>query len=353
MDKICFTGGGTAGHISPNLALIPYFLENGYEVHYLGSKTGLEKDMIKAPVIYHEISTGKLRRYFDLKNFTDPFRIINGYFQSVRLLKKIKPRIVFSKGGFVSVPVCMAAKHLHIPVVLHESDYSTGLANKICIPFCNVICACFETALKGIENKGVLTGIPIRQELFNGNISYAKSLLKNFNFSRQTVMFMGGSLGAKAINTALRNELDNVLKRYNVIHICGKGNIDNSLNNKNGYAQFEFISDTLPDFMAISDFVVSRSGATAIFEFLALNKPMVLIPLPADSSRGDQIQNAGYFHDRGYAHILLQEQLTPGTLLSAMNKVSSNLDEYKSNQRKSGPANSNQKIIDVILKTMK
>lgn len=353
MDKICFTGGGTAGHISPNLALIPYFLEQGYEVHYIGSKTGMEKNMVKPPVIYHEISTGKLRRYFDLKNFTDPFRIIGGYFQSLSLLKRLKPRIIFSKGGFVSVPVCIAAKHLKIPVILHESDYSTGLANKICTPYCDVICASFETALAGAGNKGVLTGIPIRQELFHGNISYAKSVLTNFDFTKKTVMFMGGSLGAKAINEALRSNLDTVTKRYNVIHICGKGNLDQSLESKAGYMQFEFLSDKLPDFIAVSDFVVSRSGATAIFEFLALNKPMVLIPLPAGASRGDQLQNAGYFENHGYAHVLLQEQLTPQSLLEAMDYVSSHLEEYKEKQRESKYIGSNEKIIDIILKTMK
>lgn len=352
MNKICFTGGGTAGHISPNLALIPYFLENGYEVHYIGSKTGMEKNMVKPPVIYHEISTGKLRRYFDVKNFTDPFRIVGGYFQSLSLLKKIKPKIIFSKGGFVSVPVCIAAKHLKIPVVLHESDYSTGLANKICMPYCSVICACFETALKHAGNKGVLTGIPIRSELFCGNVSYAKSILKDFDFTKKTVMFMGGSLGAKAINTALRSKLDDILKSYNIIHICGKNNLDKSLNNKKGYAQFEFLSDKLPDFIAASDFVVSRSGATSIFEFLALNKPMVLIPLPASSSRGDQIQNAAYFKDRGYAYVLPQEQLTSETLFNAMNTVNSKLEEYKSNQLKSGTKDSNKVIIDIILKNM-
>lgn len=353
MNKICFTGGGTAGHISPNLALIPYFLENGYEVHYIGSKTGLEKDMVKEPIIYHEISTGKLRRYFDIKNFTDPFRIIGGYFQSLNLLRKLRPKVIFSKGGFVSVPVCIAAKHLKIPVILHESDYSTGLANKICTPYCDVICASFETALSNAGEKGVLTGIPIRQELFRGNISYAKSQLKSFDFSKKTVMFMGGSLGAKAINDTLRKDLDRVLVKYNVIHICGKGNLDISLDKKDGYVQFEFLSDKLADFIAVSDFIVSRSGATAIFEFLALNKPMVLIPLPAGSSRGDQIQNAGYFADHGYAHLLLQEQLTPATLLASMNTVAENLNKYKEAQKKSEYTGSNEKIIEIILKTMK
>lgn len=353
MDKICFTGGGTAGHVSPNMALFPYFINNGYEIHYIGSKTGLEKGMIKPPVIYHEISTGKLRRYFDIKNFTDPFRIIGGYFQSLSLLRKIRPKVIFSKGGFVSVPVCVAAKQLGIPVILHESDYSTGLANKLCTPFCDVICASFKTALINAGNKGMLTGIPIRQELFEGNAERAKATLKGFDFNKPTVMFMGGSLGAESINKALRNGLDNILKQYNVIHTCGKGKLDMSLNDKNGYTQFEFLSDKLPDYMAVCDFVVSRSGATAIFEFLALNKPMVLIPLPATSSRGDQMQNAGYFKEQGYAHVLLQEQLTPDSLLDAMNYVNEHFDEYQSNQKKSNYKNANEKIIDIILKAMK
>ncbi|MBQ9625177.1 MAG: undecaprenyldiphospho-muramoylpentapeptide beta-N-acetylglucosaminyltransferase [Clostridia bacterium] len=353
MDTICFTGGGTAGHISPNLALIPYFLDKGYEVHYIGSKTGLENEMVKSPIIFHQISTGKLRRYFDIKNFTDPFRIINGYAQSIRLLKKIKPKIIFSKGGFVSVPVCVAAKHLGIPVILHESDYSTGLANKLCIPYCNVVCTAFESALHSAKGKGVLTGIPIRNELFKGNSAYAKAQLKDFNFEKPTVMFMGGSLGAMAINDALRSGIDEILKAYNIIHICGKGNVDNALNNKQGYMQFEFLSETLADFILISDFVVSRSGATAIFEFLALNKPMLLIPLPAGASRGDQLQNASYFEKQGWARILQQEQLNPSSLLNEMNSLNANLDKIKEAQAKSDLSKSNEKIINIILENMK
>lgn len=352
MDRICFTGGGTAGHVSPNLALIPYFIEGGYEVHYIGSKTGIEKDMIKPPVIFHPISTGKLRRYFDMKNFTDPFRIMNGYIQSRKLLKAMKPRIIFSKGGFVSVPVCVAAKHLGIPVVLHESDYSTGLANKLCTPYCSVICACFETAIAGAGDKGVLTGIPMRSELLKGNCAYAKSILQNFDFSKKTMMIMGGSLGAKAINDCVRSCLNELLKSYNIIHICGKGNLDISLNNKAGYAQYEFVSKELPDLLSVTDFVLSRSGATSIFEFLTLNKPMILIPLPSSSSRGDQILNAKYFEKQGFAAVLPQEELNASNLLATINHVRENLEKYKNDQKKHGYEDSNKKIIDILLSNM-
>lgn len=353
MKTICFTGGGTAGHVSPNLALIPYFIENDFDVHYIGSKNGIEKDMVKAPIKYHAISTGKLRRYFDVKNFTDPFRIIGGYFQSLSLLKKMKPAVIFSKGGFVSVPVCIAAKQLKIPVILHESDYTAGLANKICMPYCSVICASFETALANAGAKGVLTGIPIRDELFSGNSSYAKGTLSSFDFTKKTIMVMGGSLGAKAINECLRKCLDELLKNFNIIHICGKGNIDVSLNNKPGYVQYEFISKELPDFLTVTDFVLSRSGATSIFEFLALNKPMILVPLPSSSSRGDQILNARYFEKQGFAKVLPQEQLNTESLMASINHVSAHLDEYKRNQKKQNYRDANKKIIHIILKQIK
>lgn len=352
MKRILFTGGGTAGHVSPNLALIPYFLDDGYEVHYIGSRTGIEKNMIQPPVVYHEISTGKLRRYFSMKNFTDPFRIIRGYGQCLSLLKKLRPQIIFSKGGFVSVPVCLAAKHYHIPVILHESDFTPGLANKICMPYCKVICTSFEETLKHTGDKGILTGTPIRREILNGNRQFAKSMLKGFDPKKPTVLFMGGSLGAQAINACLHTIAEGLTRRYNIIHICGKGNLNTKLARLDGYAQFEFITQELPDFFAYADFVVSRSGATSIFEFLAVKKPMLLIPLPASASRGDQILNANYFSKCGYAKVLKQEDMTPETLQKSVDDLYQHLDLFRQALNQSKMKDSNQKVLNLLYEHM-
>ncbi len=348
MNTILFTGGGTAGHVSPNLALSNYFIEKNYEVHYIGSYTGIEKDMVKPPIIYHGISTGKLRRYFDLKNFTDPFRIIKGYIQSKKLLKKIKPNIIFSKGGFVSVPVVMAANSLNIPVILHESDMTPGLANKLCIPKCDLICTSFEKTLDSTKGKGVLTGTPIRPMLKLGNVEYAKTKLKDFDHNNPTIMIMGGSLGAGAINEQIRSIMRGLTSSFNILHICGKNNLDPHLNSVKGYMQFEFVNEELADFITYSDIIVSRSGATSIFEFLSLNKPMLLIPLPLSQSRGDQILNAKYFEEKGYAKVLRQEDMNDETLLKGILELYQDRENIKTAQKQSKTFNSNEIIIELI-----
>lgn len=349
MKKIVFTGGGTAGHVSPNLALIPYFLEDGYEVHYIGSKDGIEKSIVKNPIIFHEISTGKLRRYFSWQNFIDPFKIIKGYFQSRSILKTIKPTVVFSKGGFVTVPVCYAAKSRKIPVILHESDFTPGLANKLCMKKAQVVCTSFEKTLSYIpDNKGVLTGIPIRRELLKGNKQYARSILKNFDETKSTILFMGGSLGAQAINECVFEIIKELTKTYNVIHITGAGNINKNLTKLEGYHQFAYVTNEFADFLAYSDFVIARSGATSIFELLALKKPMLLIPLPKGASRGDQLLNAQYFEKCGYAKVLQQEDMNEKSLLENIHWMEENKEELINNMEKSKMKDSNKLIIDII-----
>ena len=322
MSKIIMTGGGSAGHTTPNLALLPYLKKENYEIHYIGSENGIEKNIISEvpEITYHPIKCGKLRRYFSWKNFSDPFRVIAGYNQAKKLMKLIKPDVVFSKGGFVSVPVTAAAHSCKIPVVSHESDISIGLANKISKRFATRICLTFPDALKDIEPPlGIYTGSPIRSELYSGDRERARKML-GFD-GKPVLLMMGGSLGAQAINIALREALPEILKDMNVVHLCGKGNLDNSLKDLAGYVQYEYISGELPDIMALSDYILSRAGSNSIHEFLALKKPMLLIPLPLSASRGDQILNARSFAERNFAIVLEQEKLSCETLVENIHRL--------------------------------
>ena len=264
--KIIMTGGGTAGHVTPNLALVPKLKENGFEIKYIGSTNGIEKEIIqKNNIPYFAISSGKLRRYFDVKNFTDPFKVMKGIMQAYRILSKEKPDVVFSKGGFVAVPVVIAATMKKIPVVAHESDMTPGLANKLSAPFCDKLCVTFRESLKYIkDNKGVLTGSPIREEILKGNKEKGKEFC-GFNDNKEILFIMGGSLGSKLINEEIRKNLERLLEKFNIIHICGKGNIDTSLNKKKGYKQFEYVTEELPDLMKAADYIISRAGANSIF----------------------------------------------------------------------------------------
>ena len=319
--KISLTGGGSAGHVTPNLALLPQLQAEGIEVHYIGTADGIERTIVseRSDITYHVISSGKLRRYFSWKNFTDPFRVLRGMFQARRIMREVKPAAVFSKGGFVSVPVVIAAHGKHIPVVTHESDYTPGLANKINAKFADKICVTFEDTLSHVGAKGVHTGTPIRPELYEGDKERGLSFL-GFDDKKPILLVMGGSLGAAAVNDAVRAALPKLLLSYDIVHLCGKGKVEESLAQP-GYRQFEYVNEELPDVFAATDIVVSRAGANAVFEFLALSKPALLIPLPRSASRGDQILNAGYFARKGFAMVLEQESLTPETLLDAVNDL--------------------------------
>ena len=321
MNKtIILTGGGTAGHITPNLALIPLLQERGYEVHYIGSRGGMEQGLTQnlPGVTYHGISSGKLRRYFDPKNLTDPFRVMAGVAQAVSLFKKIKPAVVFSKGGFVSVPVAYAARLSGVPLVLHESDITPGLANRLAMPAALRICTTFPETAKHIGVKARHTGTPIRRALFEGNAENGLAFCGFEPSGLPLLLMTGGSLGAVSINAALREALPKLLKSFRVAHICGKGNIAEAFMATAGYAQFEFVGGELPDLLAATSVIVSRAGANSIFEFLALNKPMLLIPLPLSASRGDQIDNARSFESQGLARVLPQERMTRDSLYDAI-----------------------------------
>lgn len=326
--KIFFTGGGSAGHVTPNLALIDKFAGEGWEVSYIGSEHGIEKELvsnIKTP--YYSISTGKLRRYFSWKNFVDPFKILYGIIQSFLICLKQKPDVVFSKGGFVSFPVVVSAKLLNIPVIIHESDFTFGLANKLSFPFADKICVTFPETLKHLKNskKYIVSGIPIRKEFFSGNVNLGKEIC-GFESDKKIISIFGGSLGASEVNKVVRHLLPDVLENFNIVHVCGKGKIDKKYNYKN-YRQFEYLHEGFPHVLAASDLVISRSGANSVYELIALRKPHILLPLGKGASRGDQILNAKYSVNKGFGEMILQEDLKADCLLEMINKVVRNSDE--------------------------
>ena len=349
MKKIVLTGGGTAGHVTPNIALIPKLKEAGYDIEYIGSYDGIEKKLIAdLNIPYHGISSGKLRRYFDPKNFSDPFKVIKGYFQASKLIKKIKPDVVFSKGGFVSVPVVLAAKRRGVPAIIHESDITPGLANKICIPCATKVCANFPETLNHLpQEKAVLTGSPIREELFSGNKIKGLDFC-GFTSNKPVIMIIGGSLGSVAVNEHVRAILPKLLEKYQVVHLCGKGKVDKSLDNTPGYVQYEYIKQELADLFALSDIVISRAGANAICELNALKKPNLLIPLSANASRGDQILNARSFERQGFSMVLEEEEITESTLLNAIRELYQNRESYVHAMSESSHMNSIEKITGLI-----
>jgi len=349
MKRIVLTGGGTAGHVTPNIALLPSLKEAGYEIAYIGSYDGIEKRLISDfDIPYIGIATGKFRRYLDIKNFTDPFRVIKGYAEAKKYLKEFMPDVVFSKGGFVSVPVIRAAAALHIPCVIHESDMTPGLANKLCIPVAEKICCNFPETLKLLpEEKSVLTGSPIRKELAMGNKLDGLKLC-GFTANKPVIMVIGGSLGASNVNKAIREALPQLLNDFQVVHLCGKDKIDNLLLNTPGYKQFEYIKAELKDLFAMADIVISRAGANAICELLALKKPNILIPLPASSSRGDQILNAKSFESQGFSIVVGEEDLTTELLMDKVHELYFTRQSYIDTMSQSGQLDSIATIMGLI-----
>ena len=349
MKRIILTGGGTAGHVTPSIALPPRLKELGYDIKYIGSYTGIEKELIEPfGIPYHGISSGKLRRYFSVQNFTDPFRVLKGFREAHKLIRQLKPDVIFSKGGFVSVPVVLAGKRCKVPVIIHESDMTPGLANKIAIPSAAKVCCNFPETLKSLpEGKAVLTGSPIRQELLSGNKIAAMDMC-HFTSDKPVILVIGGSLGAVAVNNAVREALPELLKDFQIIHLCGKGKMDESLKDVEGYCQFEYIKNELRNLFALADIVISRAGANAICELLALHKPNLLIPLSANASRGDQILNARSFERQGFSLVLEEEQLTKETLLNAVKTLYENRTTFINSMKNSGQQDSIGTIISLI-----
>jgi UDP-N-acetylglucosamine--N-acetylmuramyl-(pentapeptide) pyrophosphoryl-undecaprenol N-acetylglucosamine transferase len=353
MDKkvMVLTGGGTSGHVTPNIALLPYLKQEGFTVHYIGSRSGMEKELVrKEGIPYHEISAGKLRRYFDIKNFTDVFRVAAGFFQAYSLLGRLKPSVVFSKGGYVSCPVVWAAWLKKIPAVIHESDITPGLTNKLSMPFARAICYTFpETGRYLPEGKGIRTGMPIRQSLLAGDRRTGRNIC-GFSDSKPVLMVIGGSLGSENINNAVRCVIDRLLKDFNICHVCGKGNIREELKNVKGYRQFEYVTEEQSHLYALADLVLSRAGATVLFELLALKKPNLLIPLSKAASRGDQILNAASFEKQGFSKVLPEEELDSESLVNAIYDLWNNADRYTAAMKKSADEGGAQAVTAVIMK---
>ncbi len=354
MKRIVFTGGGTAGHVTPNLALLPHFLQSGWDVHYIGTGDGIERELIshEAGVTYHAIHSGKLRRYFDIKNFTDPFRVVQGAYEAFALLGKLAPNVVFSKGGFVAVPVVYGAWLRRIPAVLHESDITPGLANRMTVSCAKVICTTFPEAAASIGPKAIYTGTPLRASLFSGTRVKGLAFL-SFDGRKPVLTMMGGSSGAQSVNKALREALTALLAHFDIAHICGKGNLSPELEGTSGYRQMEYVSRDLPDVLAATDLMLSRAGANAISEILALKKPALLVPYPLGASRGDQILNAQSFAKRGFSRVLAQEDMNAATLERELLGLWREQAGYRKAMEAEPLVDGTRKVIEVIEGTAK
>ena len=347
--KILLTGGGSAGHITVNLALIPMLIDSGWEIVYIGSFEGIERELISSirEVTYYGISTGKLRRYFDRQNFTDLFRVLKGISEASKIIHQEQPEIVFSKGGFVSVPVVLASRLNNVPVITHESDLTPGLANRINMYSARKICTTFPDTIKYLpKGKGEFIGAVIRPELKQGNAERGH-IFCQFESTKPVILVAGGSLGSVYINRTIRSLLDLLLEEFHIVHICGRGNIDRDLE-REGYKQFEYVASELADLMHLADLVISRAGSNFIFEFLSLKKPMILIPLSKNSSRGDQIENANIFKEQGIAEVILEENLTQDTLLNTIHDVFNNRENYKNRMESWNSDCSLDKLFDSI-----
>lgn len=346
MKKIVLTGGGTAGHVTPNFALVPHLQQAGWEIHYIGTHDGIERTLVGTQLPYYAISAGKFRRYFDLKNFSDPFRVLKGVFDAASILRKIRPQVVFSKGGFVTVPVTIAAWFLGIPVVLHESDLTPGLANRLSLPFAKRLCLTFPDSLNHVKEKAIVTGTPIRPELFQGSRERGLQFCK-FSQNYPTLLIMGGSLGSAILNQTIRDNLRILVSQYQVIHLCGKGNLDPQIKNPR-YCQLEYAQEELPDLFAAADFVISRAGANSIFELVALTKPNILVPLSRQASRGDQILNAESFARQGFSLVIQEEELTVDELLHQLTDLATNREKFVGAMRSSKIGDGTHNVLEII-----
>lgn len=342
MKTIVLTGGGTAGHVMPNLALIPELKKHFNKIIYIGSDTGIEKELLSnyKEIIFFATNPPKFARKLTFKNLTIPFKLMKSIIQTRKFLKKTNPSVVFSKGGFVSIPVAIAAWSLKIPVLTHESDYSLGLANKVIRKFSKLTLTSFEDTCKNKKNT-VFTGPPLREQIYKGTPKFV------FENSKKTILVLGGSLGAEAINDFIDFYLESLLKTYNILHITGKGKLKNR--NMENYLSVEYAKD-IEDFYASADFVISRSGANVLFELISLNKASIFIPLPKKESRGDQIDNAKYFAKRDMCEVILQEDLNINNLLKSLKRLEKNEKNIKINIKAFNLRDSNKKIVNLILK---
>ncbi|MDR1067505.1 MAG: undecaprenyldiphospho-muramoylpentapeptide beta-N-acetylglucosaminyltransferase [Clostridiales bacterium] len=345
MKKIILTGGGTAGHVMPNVALLPALKRAGFEVVYIGGVNGMEKDIIaRTGVKYYSVSAGKLRRYIDVENIKDIFRVIKGVGDAYGIIKKEKPDVIFSKGGFVAAPVVISGRLLKTPVIIHESDIIPGLANKISMPFAEKVCVSFPETLKRVGGKGILTGPPIRGELLRGDRERGLKLC-GFGGAKPVALIMGGSLGSVSVNKTVWKALDILTAKYDAVHICGRDNLKDAPT-RLGYKPFGYVSDEMADIMAAADVVASRAGANSIFELLALKKPHVLIPLSKNASRGDQILNAASFETQGFSVVLQEESIE--CLYDKLDEVYRRRSQFIRNMSESGLMDGVSGVMSVI-----
>lgn len=328
MKHLVCTGGGTAGHVIPTIPVMERVREAGARVSFIGSRSGLEARLLEGQAVeYHGIASGKLRRYLSVENAVDVFRVTAGIWQAWRLLGRLRPDVVFSKGGFVSFPVVLAAWLRRVPVVAHESDLSPGLANRLALPFVRTLCITFaETRAPGFKGHLVVTGTPLREALRHGDAARGRRLLQAPE-GRPVLLVTGGSLGADAVNRAVRSVLDELLESFVVAHVCGAGK--RSDRRAEGYHQFEYVTEDWGDLLAAADLVVSRAGANTLFELLALGKPNLLIPLSPRVSRGDQVENAEYARVRGFSRVLPEDELTGEQLLVQVRAAYRDLPELR------------------------
>lgn len=342
--KIVFTGGGTLGHVMPNIYLMEE-LKGELDFAYIGSN-GIEKDYLKGKVDFHEIPTVKLQRGKIFANLKIPFVLINSIFKAKKILKQLKPDLIFSKGGYVSLPVCVAGRMLKIPIIAHESDASFGLANKVILKTCNKMCVNFKN-LEGKNKKVVYTG-PIFSKDFESKSKNKNGL--NLDSNKKTILIVGGSLGSTKINETLFPIVKDLLKEFNVIHITGKSN--NKLKSFDNYNAFESTGEMV-NLYNLADFVIGRSGAGVSAECFFKKLPMLLIPLENKASRGDQLLNAKYYEKLGVAKILHQNELTPTKLLSEITSFSKNFTEYKSAYDRISQVNGRDRVLELMNKFLK
>ena len=347
--RIVLTGGGTLGHVTPHMAIIPHLQKAGWEIHYIGTKTGMEKEKIASipGIVYHDVPTGKLRRYFSWQNFIDPFKVIGGAFKSAWLCRKINPNVVFSKGGFVAVPVVFGAWLHRVPVLCHESDLTPGLANKLCKPFAKKIVTTFPECAKELGGNAECVGTPLRPDLKGASREKGLKLF-GFDGSKPVLLVTGGSSGAQAINKALREALPQLTETFDIAHLCGKGNVDETLQNVPGYKQIAFLNEEMPHAMACADVVLSRAGSNALMELQYLQKPMLLIPYPKGASRGDQIVNARALEARGLARVLEQQDVTTESLVSAIEKTYAEREALEKAMKDAPPADATKRVLELI-----
>ncbi|MEG1581711.1 MAG: undecaprenyldiphospho-muramoylpentapeptide beta-N-acetylglucosaminyltransferase [Clostridia bacterium] len=346
--KIILTGGGTAGHVTPNIALLPYLSKSFDKIFYIGSEQGIEKQLITNEKIpYYPISSTKFVRKKFFKNLKIPFVLIKAIHQAKKIIKQTNPDIVFSKGGYVSVPVVIASYLLKIPVICHESDLSLGLANKFSAIFAKKVCTTFEKTAKSLK-KGIFTGAPIRELKSDDYINKLKTKYKTS--VKPLLLVTGGSQGARKLNELIRNNLTELTKTFNVLHLCGKNNLSGI--SINGYTELEYSSDLL-ELISISSLVISRSGSNTIFEIASLRTPMILVPLPKGNSRGDQVENANYFKTKGIAEIVNQDTINNNEFISLIIKTYNNRINIISEMNKLTLNNGTANIAKVIVNNVK